>query len=159
VDNRAPHRQEVITGFTMELGDKRLDMGKTFVKVKMWNFRDQDKIKDGELNPIEVDAQVDKGATTVVLTPALARELNLERAGKVQVRYANEKREMKEKVIGLALEIGGRIGVFNAIIEPERERPLIGQIVLEDLDFLIDSKSGTLIPNPASPDLPLLDAL
>ncbi|MDI6641450.1 MAG: hypothetical protein QME68_03955 [Elusimicrobiota bacterium] len=37
--------------------------------------------------------------------------------------------------------------------------PLLGQIVLEDLDIWIDSKNGKLMPNPESPDMPMLDEL
>jgi hypothetical protein len=32
----------------------------------------------------------------------------------------------------------GRDGVFTAVVEPKRRTALIGAIVLEDLDFLVD---------------------
>lgn len=41
---------------------------------------------------------------------------------------------------------GGRSSVFNAIVEPGRNSALIGAIVLEDLDLLVDCTSQTLRP-------------
>ncbi|MBI4646996.1 MAG: hypothetical protein HY738_10500 [Bacteroidia bacterium] len=126
-------------------------MGKTFTKVKIWNFKTPSK-------KIEFVAQVDNGATTVVLPKELSDKLKFEKVGDVWVKYANEKVEKKEKVI-IGIEIMGRKTGCGAIIEPKRKTALIGQIVLEDLDLLIDSKKGILITNPESPDVPLLDAL
>ena len=44
------------------------------------------------------------------------------------------------------LQIQGRDGVFSAIVEPGRSEALIGAIVLEDLDFLVDCAQQKLIP-------------
>jgi hypothetical protein len=44
------------------------------------------------------------------------------------------------------LAFGGRDSVFNAIVEPARESALIGAIVLEDLDFLVDCTGQRLVP-------------
>lgn len=134
-------------------------MGKTIVNVKMWNFLDEDKVRSGEILPIEVCAQIDNGATGVVMPQKLAEELNLKRNGTTKVKYANERIEEKEVVLGLRIEIMGRNTECTAIIEPKRTRPLIGQIVLEALDLWIDSKNGKLIPNPESPDAPLIEIL
>lgn len=134
-------------------------MGKTIVDAKLWNFLDEDKIRSGEISPIEVCAQIDNGATGVVLPEKLADELKLKKDGTTRVKYADERIEEKEVVIGLRVEIMGRKTSCDAIVEPKRTRPLIGQIVLEALDLWIDSKNGKLIPNPESPDAPLLEIL
>ena len=135
-------------------------MGKTFEKVRIWNVMDEEGVRKGIISPIEVSAQIDNGSTTVILTEGLAKSLNLPREDeKVWVRYANGTREQKEVAIGLRVEIMGRKTVCRAIIEPNRDSPLIGQIVLEDLDLWIDSKNGKLVPNPESPEAPMLDAL
>lgn len=47
-------------------------MGKTIVDVKLWNFLEEDKIKSGELLPVFVSAQIDNGATGVVLPQTMA---------------------------------------------------------------------------------------
>ncbi len=40
----------------------------------------------------------------------------------------------------------GRDATFNAIVEPKRETALIGAVVLETLDFLVDSRKECLVP-------------
>lgn len=44
------------------------------------------------------------------------------------------------------VELFGRHGTFKAIVEPKREDVLIGAIVLEDLDLLVDCRTQTLQP-------------
>lgn len=41
------------------------------------------------------------------------------------------------------------------LAEPIGATPLVGQVVLELLDLLIDPKSRKLIPNPKSPEMPM----
>lgn len=134
-------------------------MGKTIVKAAFWNFLDEDKIKRGEILPLEVSAQIDNGATGVVIPEKLAQELNLKRNGRTKVKYANESIEEKDVVLGLRIEIMGRNTECTAVVEPKRTTPLIGKIILEGLDLWIDSKNGRLIPNPESPDAPLMEIL
>ena len=46
----------------------------------------------------------------------------------------------------------GRHGTFTAIVEPKRATALIGAIVLEDFDLLVDCQRQCLIPrNPEGP--------
>jgi hypothetical protein len=42
---------------------------------------------------------------------------------------------------------------------PAGSTPLVGQIPLEELDLIVDSKRQSLRPNPEHPDGPVLDAL
>ncbi|MFQ6617481.1 MAG: hypothetical protein ACE5QV_02225 [Fidelibacterota bacterium] len=57
------------------------------------------------------------------------------------------------------VEIRGRAGNFDVLSEVKGSRPLIGQIVLEELDLIIDPKTKSLIPNPESPDTPIIEVL
>lgn len=134
-------------------------MGKTMVRVKMWNIFDEEKIERNEMLPLEVDVQVDNRAVRVILPQSIVEELKLKYLGKTKVRYADMRIAEKDVVHGLVIKILDRICTCDAIVEPKRETPLIGQIVLEDLDLWIDSKNGKLIPNPESPDMPLLDEI
>jgi hypothetical protein len=43
----------------------------------------------------------------------------------------------------------------RAIIEPDRDQVLIGQIALEDWDLLVDCARRRLVPRPESPDMPM----
>jgi hypothetical protein len=44
------------------------------------------------------------------------------------------------------VKLQGRDGVFTAIVEPKRRTALIGAIILEDLDFLVDCTKRRLVP-------------
>ena len=44
------------------------------------------------------------------------------------------------------VEIMGRHGTFRAIVAPNRREPLIGAIVLEDLDLLVDCSKQRVHP-------------
>lgn len=47
---------------------------------------------------------------------------------------------------GVHLTCLGRSSVFNAVVEPLRETALLGAIVLEDLDFVVDCTNQRLEP-------------
>jgi len=126
----------------------------------VWNIFDEEKIEKGEMLPLEVEAQIDNGATAgVILTSAIARDLHLKPLRKTKVRYADMRIAERDVVGGLAMEILGRVEQCSAVVEPERTTVLVGQFILETLDLWIDSKNGKLIPNPESPDMPLLDEI
>jgi hypothetical protein len=55
--------------------------------------------------------------------------------------------------------LAGRTGLFEILAEPVGATPLVGQVVLEILDLLIDSKGRKLIPNPLSPEMPMMEIL
>jgi predicted aspartyl protease len=56
------------------------------------------------------------------------------------------------------VEIKGRVGIFDVLAESEETEPLIGQIVLERLDLIIEPSTRKLIPNPRSPEMPMVEA-
>ena len=49
-------------------------------------------------------------------------------------------------VAGVSLSWGDRSGVFTAVVEPDRDSALIGAIVLDDLDLVVDCGRQTLAP-------------
>ena len=134
-------------------------MGKTMQKVRMWNILAEEKIEKGELSPLEIEAQIDNGSVRVVLPEEISKKLGLRKISRTRVRYADMRVAERDVVGGLRIEILGRIEDCTAIVEPERTVPLVGQIVLESLDLWIDSRNGRLMPNPESPDMPLLDEI
>jgi predicted aspartyl protease len=130
--------------------------------IKIWSFEEEilarrNLIKQEEVTILEFkDIAVDTGAARLVLPKETVKKLNLIEDGKVWVRYANMKRAKKSLVRGVSVEILGRAGTFDAIVE-DRNTPLVGIEVLEGLDLWPDIKEGKLIPNPESPDIPLFD--
>lgn len=100
---------------------------------------------------IDIEAIIGTGATMLVLPQNLIDELNLRKMREVKVRYANNKTEVKPIYGIVTVEMCGRAGEFNVLAEPEGAQPLIGQIILEQLDLIVDPSTRKVIPNPRSP--------
>ena len=139
-------------------------MGKVMEKITLTNYGDLEAVHRGLLEPegvrtLEVEALVDTGATMLVLPAEICERLGLRTLGKRRVRYANGAVAEVPWAGGIMLEVCGRQTQCDALVEAAGSTPLIGQIPIEALDLVVDPKSRTLHPNPASPDLPLLDLL
>lgn len=139
-------------------------MGKVMENIKLTNDYDFALALAGGLDPakvrtVEIEALVDTGATTLMLPADAVERLGLPVRGHRKVRYADDRVETVPWVVGVKLEIRGREAVVSALVGPAGSTPLIGQIPLEEMDFVVDPKSRELRPNPASPDAPLLDLL
>ena len=72
---------------------------------------------------------------------------------------SNNLKQQKSVYTGVLIEIQGRVGSFDVLVEKNGTEPLIGQIVLEELDLVVKPGTKTLIPNPRSPELPMVEIL
>lgn len=99
---------------------------------------------------VELIGTIDTGATRLVLPAARVAHLNLIPAGQTNVRYADGRSATRELVSNVWLCLQGREGVFSAIIEPDRDTALIGAIVLEELDLVVDCATQSI--HPRDPD-------
>ena len=127
-------------------------MGKIVEKVKLTNLFDESK-------SVELEAVVDTGATMLVLPQDVVDRLDLRKIRDARVRYANNRTELKEIYGVVTIEILGRTGNFDVLAEEAGSQPLIGQVVLEVLDLVVDPKARKLIPNPSSPEIPTVEIL
>ncbi|MFZ8802648.1 MAG: retroviral-like aspartic protease family protein [Candidatus Calescibacterium sp.] len=125
-------------------------MGKIIEKIKIASFFDPTK-------SLEIDAVVDTGATMLVLPKNIVEELGLKKIEEVKVKYADGRVEKKEVYGAVKLELKGRVGIFDVLAENEGSQALIGQIVLERLDLIIEPSTKKLIPNPRSPEMPMIE--
>src|SRR5205807_8633048 len=89
---------------------------------------------------------VDSGAHYLVLPGPVVSQLGLPKDGKITVHYADRRSARRPLVEEARVELLGRHGVFRAIVEPGRTTALVGAIVLEDLDLLVDCTNQKLIP-------------
>lgn len=103
-----------------------------------------------------VDALVDTGAVMILLPEDLVDALELERNGKAVVSSANDQKIELQIAQPLMLKIGSRSMVTDCLVGPPRCEALIGQLVLERLDLIIDPLKKTLSTRPESPYLPSL---
>src|SRR5207244_1094421 len=126
-------------------------VGRFSVKFELANHIDiinaqQGSLEPGKVRRVKLSGLVDPGASGLVLPEKLVQELGLPIVGKVKVRYANNQTARRDLVQEADLRLMGRAGVFTAVVEPRRRTALIGAIVLEELDFLVDCGRQRLVP-------------
>lgn len=131
------------------LGDP--SMGRFFVEFEVANSHDVDLAKRKKMKATQVRRQVieglaDPGAAWLVLPKKVVDKLGLTEEGTIKVSYADSRRATRSTVIGVQVTLLGRTGTFNAVVEPKRDHALIGAIILETLDLLVDCNQQRLIP-------------
>jgi predicted aspartyl protease len=99
-----------------------------------------------EVRRCEVDGVVDTGAAHLVLPGKVATALGLTEAWQATARYADGHTQRRPVVKNVWLRLCDRDSVFSAIVEPNRETALIGAIVLETLDLIVDCVTQQLHP-------------
>jgi predicted aspartyl protease len=82
----------------------------------------------------------------LVLPQAVVKQLGLPLGDKIKVRYADGRRAQRREAEAAFVELLGRHDTFKALIEPKRDTALIGAMVLESLDLLVDTRRQRLIP-------------
>jgi predicted aspartyl protease len=124
--------------------------------LELANHRDQILADEGikpasDVRSLEIEGWVDTGAARLVLPKMVTDSLGLPTVGTTGVKFADGRRSTRDVVGEVWLRMGGREGVFTAIVEPNRDDALIGAIVLEELDMLADPIDGTC--HPRDPDM------
>ena len=133
------------------------DVGRFSVEIEVANNDDLALVRRGLLPPDQVRREtiqgvVDSGAARLVLPEAVVKRLGLPLGGPVPVKYADNRRGRRQVAEGVFAQLLGRHGTFTAVVEPKRDTALIGAIVLEDLDLLVDCKNQRLVPrDPSGP--------
>ncbi len=126
-------------------------MGRFTVELEVANYEDVVRARWGEL-PLEqvrrtlITGLVDTGATDLVLPESVAQALGLRVLEEVTVRYADNRQAVRPEVGDVELKLLGRRKVFTAIAEPDRSEALVGAIVLEALDLVVNCKDQKLEP-------------
>lgn len=100
--------------------------------------------------PVEINAKVDSGATLLVLPEDLADSFGLTIIRNQTVKYANEDTADRRIAGMVEVEVCGRKGWFEAVLEPKKTYALPGAIVMESLDLIVEPRSLGLYPNPRS---------
>ena len=126
----------------------------TPIKLRNWQNRFLPADKRGE--DVECDAMVDSGAAELALPADIIERLRLEQLGDVQV-YTADGGEHNYRVFGIVeIEVQGRSSQVRAIELPHGAEPLLGAVPLEEMDWHISPQEKKLVPNPKSPEKPLL---
>jgi predicted aspartyl protease len=106
-------------------------------------------IPAGQVRRVTIpDALVDTGATLLSLPTGLIHQLGLEEQYKKRVRSSVGVSEVAV-YDAVRLTIQGRVCTMDVAEVPDGTPVLIGQLPLEQLDFVVDMRSHSLIGNPA----------
>ncbi|MFH1096027.1 MAG: hypothetical protein ABH886_03020 [Candidatus Desantisbacteria bacterium] len=124
------------------------------IKVRNWQNRYLSPDKQGE--EVECMALVDSGAAELALPAEIISLLKLEEIGGVKV-YTADGGQHEYRVFGIAeVEVQGRVSQVRVIELPFGTEPLLGAVPLEEMDWHISPLQKKLVPNPKSPEKPLL---
>ncbi len=124
------------------------------IKVRNWQNRFIPPHERGE--EISCDALVDSGAAELALPLDLVERLRLQEVGNVRV-FTADGGEHDYRVFGIAeVEVQGRACQVRVIELPHGAEPLLGAVPLEQMDWHISALEKKLVPNPRSPNKPLL---
>jgi clan AA aspartic protease len=126
-------------------------MGRISAELELANYDDMARAAAGDIpsesiRRLTVSGIVDTGATKLVIPQHVVDRLGLKTIGRSGVRYADGRTGDRPVAGTIHLTWGGRSCVFDAIVEPDRDSALIGAIVLENLDLIIDCQRQTLAP-------------
>jgi clan AA aspartic protease len=135
-----------------------IPMGEIRTKLLLTNAVDEalaslGKLPFDQVRRMEVDAVVDTGAVSPVLTVHVVDQLGLLTRGNRVAQMAG-----RNEVVGVTGPVVFEIQTRNTIEEALilDDEVLVGQTVLEKLDLLADCANQRLIPNPAHPAQPVL---
>jgi len=118
-------------------------MGIIYTTIKVRN-----PLKDKDF--VELEGKVDTGATLLVLPEDVVKEFEFPVVRRQTVKYADEETADRDIVWGVEVEICERRGIFEAVVEPKKKYPLIGAVVMESLDLIVEPRSMGIYQNPRS---------
>ncbi len=127
-------------------------MGRTTEKVKIQNTYDmydvsKGLIRESNIRTVEIDAVVDTGATYLCLPPSVIERLGFPLSHTATVTTANGKVE-RRIFEGARIAIKERTVQMQVMENDESTPALIGYLVLEALDFVVNPKTQGLMGNP-----------
>jgi hypothetical protein len=125
------------------------------VEVELANLYDifsfkQGRITSEDVRRIKLRAIVGTQASRLVISDRIAKELGLDLSDTTLVHYSDGRRIERPLAEHLCLTFEGRNSYFGAVVEPELESVLIGQLALWDLDVEADFANRRL--KPRDPD-------
>lgn len=128
-------------------------MGLVYTDIKIRN-------PFANLPAIDITAKVDSGAALLVLPRSVAKDFNLPVIRRQKVKpeghYADERVAERDIVGVIEVEVCGRKGWFEAVVGPRKKYALLGAVVMESLDLIVEPRDRAIRPNPRS-DLPMAE--
>jgi clan AA aspartic protease len=128
------------------------------VRVVLTNHREAVMARLGQLDAsrvhrYETEALIDTGAVRSTIPAAVAERLGLFRLRKTDAKYADGRVEEVDMTEAVTVEILGRETEMNPMILGEQI--LLGVLVLEGLDLMVDCTRNRLAPYQGTWDQPV----
>jgi len=121
-------------------------MGTISVEVSLANPQ------EAKLQPVQVQALVDTGATTLCIPEHVRMQLSLQELERRVVTVANGKKEVVSYVGPVKITCLGRSCFAGALVVGDRV--LLGAVPMEDMDLVISPTKQQVTVNPESPNIP-----
>ena len=121
-------------------------MGNVHADLELSNPRRHD------LEPLQIRALVDTGATMLCIPEQVAIQLDLDLEATREVTVADGSRSSVPYVGPIRLTFGNRFCYVGALVLGDEV--LMGAVPLEDLDLVVDPSRGEVTVDPASPNVP-----
>jgi clan AA aspartic protease len=133
-------------------------MGQVHVLVVLTNYREAVLARLGQFNVSQVhryetEALIDTGAVQSVIPSAVADRLGLIRLRRTDAQYADGRIEEVDLAEVVIIEMLGRQIEITPIVLGEHV--LLGVMVLEGLDLMVDCHSNRLVPSQGTWDQPV----
>jgi predicted aspartyl protease len=132
-------------------------VGRFSVEFEVANNDDLALVRRGLLPPDQVRREtiqglVDPRVMKLALPQAVVKRLGLRLGDTILVHSTGGRKVQRRVAEGVFLKLLGRDDTFTAIIEPRRRYALIGGIVLQALDLLVDARTQRVVPrDPRGP--------
>lgn len=128
------------------------------MKVKLTNPLDEYFVEQGQLDPsqvhtCEIDALVDRRKVRTFLPVEVMRLLDLRVQWQEVLKFADGSEKVVSHTESVKIELLGRETSVDTIVAGDEV--VIGQVVLELLDLVVDEENQRVIPNPAHPNGPV----
>lgn len=133
-------------------------MGQVHIQVVLTNHREAVMARLGQLDAsrvhrYETEALIDTGAVRATVPAAVADRLGLFRLRRTDAKYADGRVEEVDMTEAVTVEILGRETEMNPMVLGEQV--LLGVMVLEGLDMMVDCNRNRLVPYQGSWDQPV----
>jgi clan AA aspartic protease len=125
-------------------------MGLVYEEITLKNVYDVETcdhglIKESEVRQITVQALVDTGASTLVITEEIQKKLGLGIKGKRYATLANSKEEVCKITGAVEISWKDRSTIVSPLVIPGNGDVLLGAIPLEAMDLIVDPSKQALI--------------
>ena len=133
-------------------------MGAVRVSIKLKNAVDEELVSRALLAPrllreVEFTGLVDTGAVSLVIPQDIVTQLGLRILHQRVAEFVNGEQQTIGVTGAIIVECENRATTDEALVVGNEV--LIGQVILEKLDLVVDCKNQKLIPNPANPNYPV----